>query len=103
VGHSKVDFYHQQVQIPPLLDCQVYGPKIRRTVDLRRLTDIRECNVVMTKVVMRLIHQPISSFSWDSGQFSSVLYLFYCYCSQCTFDGIWKEMLVLPFFWNRHN
>jgi len=47
---SKVDFYHQQVQIPPLLDCQVYRPKkIRRTVDLRRLTDVRECNVVMTK------------------------------------------------------
>jgi len=75
-----------------------------RTVDLRRLTDIRECNVVMTKVVMRLTHQLISSFAWDSGQFSSVLYMFSCYCSLCTFDGIWKEMLVTRggfFFLNR--
>lgn len=93
--------YHQHVQIQPLMDCQAYRPKIRRTVDLRRLTDIRECNVVMTKVVMRLTHQPTSSFVWDSGQFSSVLYLFSCYCSQCTFDGMWKEMLVLPVFLNR--
>ena len=68
-----MNFYHQCIKIPPLTGLPGLQAKNKRTVDLRKLSEVRECNVVITKVVMRLTHPPISSFAWNTGH----LNLFY--------------------------